>query len=88
MPPVVIRPVKPTKPTPPACVDEARSRHTCRAPVINAYNAQMDAAGKAFTDYVAKLNNYTADLNDYSTAATQYALCERRRAGPEGIIAF
>lgn len=86
--PTVIRPIKPQRPTPPSCVDEARSRHPCRAPVINAYNAQLDVAGRAFTDYVAKLNNYSADLNDYASAASRYALCERRRAGPEGMIAF
>lgn len=87
-PPPVIRPVKPTRPTPPSCVDEARNRHTCRPAVINAYNAELDAAGQAFTDYVAKLNNYTADLNDYASAASTYAGCERRRAGPEGMISF
>jgi|GEM_PF-404597 hypothetical protein len=87
-PPAVIRPIKPTRPTAPSCVDEARGRHNCRSAIINAYNAEMDAAGRAFTDYVDKLNNYTADLNDYATAATRYAACERRRAGPEGLIAF
>ena len=84
----MIRPVKPTRPTAPSCVDEARNRHTCRPAVINAYNAQLDSAGQAFTDYVDKLNNYTADLNDYASAANRYAACERRRAGPEGMIAF
>ncbi len=86
-PPPVIRPVKPSRPTPPPCVDEARSRHNCKVSVINAYNAQIDSYGRAFESYVAGLNTYTTDLNAYVEGATRYAACERRKAGPDGLIA-
>lgn len=84
--PVVERPVKPTRPVPPRCVDEARSRHTCSNRVIGAYNAEMERYGEEFTAHVAELNAYTRKLVAYAEAASNYAQCEQRIVMPSLII--
>jgi hypothetical protein len=84
--PVVERPVKPTRPVPPRCVDEARSRHTCSNRVIGAYNAEMEQYGAAFRAHVAEINAYTRKLAEYAEAASIYAQCEQRVVMPSMII--
>ncbi len=84
--PPVIRPVKPTRPSTPSCVDEARARHNCRPAVYAAFERELTAYGEAFNAYVDTLNDYTAALSDYAAAANRYSICERKLAGPEGLI--
>jgi len=84
--PTAIRPVKPSRPPVPPCVDEARSRHNCRPPVIAAYNRQMGDYSQAFEAYVAELTAYGEALNRYVQDVNQYTLCERKAVGAEGMI--
>lgn len=84
--PAVERPVKPTRPAPPSCVDEARSRHNCSRRIINAYNAEMEQYGQAFTAHVAELNAYTRKLAVFVEEAAAYAQCEQRVVMPSVLI--
>ncbi len=84
--PAVERPVKPTRPATPGCVDEARSRHNCSRRIINAYNAEMEQYGQAFTAHVAELNAYTRKLAVYVEEAAAYAQCEQRVVMPSVLI--
>ena len=45
--PPVIRPVKPTRPATPSCVDEARARHNCRPAAYAAFERELAAYGEA-----------------------------------------
>ena len=84
--PAVERPVKPTRPATPGCVDEARSRHNCSRRIINAYNAEMEQYGQAFTAHVAELNAYTRKLAVFVEEAAAYAQCEQRLVMPSVLI--
>lgn len=84
--PEIERPVKPVRPVPPRCVDEARSRHNCSNRVIDAYNAELERYGQAFTAHVAELNAYTRKLALYAEAAAHYAQCEQRIVMPSLVI--
>lgn len=84
--PVVERPVKPTRPAVPSCIDEARNRHTCSNRTINAYNAEMERYGEAFEAYVAAVNGYTRKLGDYIETVNAYARCEQRIVMPTPVI--
>ncbi|MGZ9099754.1 MAG: hypothetical protein ACXW3O_08640 [Brevundimonas sp.] len=84
--PVVERPVKPTRPATPSCVDEARSRHNCSNRIIAAYNAEMERYGQSFTAHVAEINAYTRTLAAYVEAAAAYAQCEQRIVMPSMLI--
>jgi hypothetical protein len=86
-PPPVIRPTKPERPAVPACVDEARSRHNCRASVIAAYNRQMETYAAAFDGYVTQMNGYVDALNRYIAEVNAYSSCERRVIGADRFIA-
>lgn len=84
--PAIERPVKPSRPAPPSCVDEARNRHTCSNRTINAYNAEMDRYGEAFDAYVEAVNGYTQTLSVYMEAASEYVQCEQRVVAPRALI--
>jgi hypothetical protein len=86
-PPPVMRPAKPERPTVPSCVDEARSRHNCRAAVIAGYNRQMEDYAAAFDGYVVQMNRYVDALNRYIVEVNTYASCERKAVGADHIIA-
>jgi hypothetical protein len=86
-PPPVVRPTKPERPAVPACVDEARSRHNCRAAVITGYNRQMETYAAAFDGYVTQMNGYVDALNRYIADVNTYASCERRAIGADRFIA-
>jgi hypothetical protein len=84
--PVVERPVKPSRPALPSCIDEAHNRHTCSNRTINAYNGEMERYGAAFDAYVAEINGYAAKLGAYMEAANAYAQCEQRVVMPRTLI--
>lgn len=84
--PAVERPVKPTRPATPRCVDEARNRHNCSNRIIGAYNAEMERYGASFTAHVAEINAYTRKLAAYVQAASDYAQCEQRVVLPSMLI--
>lgn len=81
-----MRPEKPVRPATPACVDEARRRHTCSARVIRDYDAAMDRYEAAFNAHVDQVNGYVEALNRYVVAVNDYAACERKAIMPEGSV--
>lgn len=85
-PPVVERPVKPSRPSIPSCVNEARGTHTCRRSVIAEYEAEMEGYGARFNTYIEQVNAYIAKLNGYSVQAVAYAECEQRIVAPRAFI--
>lgn len=84
--PEVERPVKPTRPPVPGCVNEARGTHTCRNNALNAYQASLRDYEEAFTAYVSAVNAYISRLDDYTQEAVRYAECERRTVAPTAFI--
>ena len=84
--PAVERPVKPTRPDTPSCVDEARNRHTCSNRVIETYNGRMAAYSNAFDEYVAAVNGYVERLVACFNAANDYAQCEQPIVMPSRLI--
>ncbi|MDP3370686.1 MAG: hypothetical protein Q8M32_12680 [Brevundimonas sp.] len=84
--PVVERPVKPVRPTPPSCIDEGRNRHNCSNRIIGAYNAEMESYGRAFDAYVAAVNGYGRALATYVEAVNTYVHCEQRVVMPTPLI--
>ena len=84
--PAVERPVKPTAPATPSCVNEATHRHTCNNRVISAYEAALDAYGRDFDAYIATVNAYVQKLSAYAQAANDYGQCEQRIVVPTRII--
>ncbi|MDP3800810.1 hypothetical protein [Brevundimonas sp.] len=74
------------RPSPPSCVDEARSRHTCTNRVIGAYNAEMERYGQSFDAYVAAVNGYGRKLAAYVEAVNAYVQCEQRVVMPSPLI--
>lgn len=84
--PAIERPVKPTRPALPSCIDEARNRHTCNNRTINAYNTEMERYGEAFDAYVAAVNGYTQKLGAYMEAVNDYVQCEQRIVMPRAMI--
>ncbi|MEG1452938.1 hypothetical protein [Brevundimonas sp.] len=85
--PAVARFTKPVRPNVPACIDEARNRHNCRAAVITTYNGQMEKYGRDFDRYVTEMNDYVGALNRYVDEASRYSVCERDAAGiVSGVI--
>ncbi len=84
--PAVERPVKPERPAPPSCVNEATHRHTCSNRVIQAFEASMNGYEASFNAYVDALNLYGGKLDDYVRAANDYAQCERRTISPTSLI--
>lgn len=84
--PVVERPVKPTRPPLPTCVNEARGTHTCRGNVLRDYEASMTRYQGEFNAYVDAVNAYLGKLETYTRDAVAYAECERRIVMPSSII--
>lgn len=84
--PVIERPVKPTRPPLPSCVNEARGTHTCRANILRDYEAAMTRYEGEFDAYVATVNAYLGRLEAYTREAVAYAECERRIVMPSAII--
>lgn len=85
-PPTVERPVKPTRPPLPSCVNEARGTHTCRGNVLRDYEASMTRYQGEFNAYVDAVNAYLGKLEGYTREAVAYAECERRIVMPSSII--
>jgi len=85
-PPAIERPVKPSRPPVPSCVNEARGTHTCRRNVITEYEASLERYGVQFNAYVESVNGYIARLNGYSVQALAYAECEQRIVAPRAFI--
>jgi hypothetical protein len=85
-PPTVERPVKPTRPPVPSCVNEARGTHNCRNNVLRDYEAAMTRYQAEFSAHVAELNAYMRKLENYTRDAIAYAECERRVVMPSTII--
>jgi hypothetical protein len=85
-PPAVERPEKPSRPPAPSCVDEARSRHTCSARVIGAYEQQLASYTEAFDAYVGAVNAYITSLSAYVEAVNGYVRCEERIVMPSRLI--
>ena len=85
-PPAVERPVKPTRPPLPSCVNEARGTHTCRGNVLRDYQTSMNGYEGRFNAYVDSVNNYARKLEAYTRQAVDYAECERRIVMPSTLI--
>lgn len=85
-PPPVERPVKPSRPAVPSCVNEARSTHTCRRNVIAEYEASLERYSGLFNTYVEEVNAYIAKLNGYTVQAVAYTECEQRIVAPRAFI--
>lgn len=84
--PAIERPVKPTRPPVPSCVNQARGTHTCRNNVLRDYEASMTRYEGEFNAYVASVNAYLRKLETYTRDAVGYADCERRTVMPSTII--
>lgn len=84
--PEVQRPVKPTRPEVPACVDEARNRHTCSNRVIRDYETRMTTYSGAFDAYVDAVNAYVTSLGTYVDEVNSYVQCEQRTVMPSRLI--
>ena len=84
--PTVERPVKPTRPAIPSCVNEARGTHTCNNRVLNAYEVANREYQQAFSAYVAQVNSYLQKLEAYTRQSIAYAECERTVVMPSNII--
>lgn len=80
------RPVKPTRPAVPSCVDEARGRHTCANRVIRDYETRLATYSTAFDAYVDEVNAYIGLLNGYMNEVNAYTTCEQRIVMPSRII--
>lgn len=85
-PPAIERPVKPTRPPVPGCVNEARGTHNCRASVLRDYEAAMTRYQGEFNAHVETINAYLGKLETYTREAVAYAECERRVVMPSNII--
>lgn len=85
-PPAVERPVKPSRPPVPGCVNEARGTHTCRNNVLREYEAAMIRYQGQFSTHVDQINAYLRRLETYTRDAVDYAECERRIVMPSTII--
>ena len=85
-PPEVVRPIKPTRPPLPRCVNEERGTHTCRGNVLRDYEASMTRYEGVFNAYVDSVNGYLRRLETYTRDAVTYAECERRIVMPNSLI--
>jgi hypothetical protein len=75
-PPQSDRPVPPTRPVRPACVDPRTHMSSCRANVLKTYNAEVDAYNARLKQYQTQLAGYMAALDSYTKSALAYANCE------------
>jgi hypothetical protein len=67
---------KPTKPTPPYCVNEIMKTHTCSDYQIKAYNNEIDTYNSRMRSYKANVDLYISQLKSYIDDAVEYAQCE------------
>jgi len=75
--PATVRPIVPAAPPPPpACVNVDRGTHTCKKPVIAAYEKQQDAYSQQIRAYNDQSRAYVNQLNAWMRSVGDYQECE------------
>ena len=80
-----LRPVAPTKPETPSCVDPVTRAANCRPAIIKGYNLKIDAYNTAMTKFNADGNAYIDALNQWARSGVAYANCEIQRLNREAM---
>jgi hypothetical protein len=78
-----LRPVAPTKPPTPSCINQETRMSSCRPAVFKAYNASVDAYNEAMIRFNRDGNGYIDALNHWSRSAVDYANCEVQQLNRE-----
>ena len=71
-----LRPVAPTKPATPSCVDPVTRTSSCRPAALKTYNANIDTYNQAMNKFNLDGNAYIDALNQWARSGVAYANCE------------